>query len=725
MASATISFKAEKEELLRLCSRNIPNFRSDVVEKAFDFAMEAHKNFVRKSNEPFFSHPIAVARILASELPLDDVSVACGLLHDVVEDNDNYNIDIIKKNFGNDIAVIVDGLTKIKNLFKGSEFDQAEYYRKLLLSITKDIRVIIVKLADRLNNMRTLEFLDSDKRKKIAKETLEIYAPLSNRFGLGQLKWELEDLAFKELNKQAYEDLKRKINAKRTEREEYIERFKQPMVRELTNSNIKYEISGRAKHLYSIYRKMIKRNKPFSEIYDLFAIRIILESDSKTDCYTVHGVVNGIFTPVPDRFKDYIAIPKANNYQSLHTTVVGPDGKKVEVQIRTRKMHEVAEQGVAAHWKYKEGKSGDDPQLVSYIAWIRDILESSTEDEYKKGVVDNFKLDLYSDEIFIFTPKGDLKRLPVGSTPVDFAFQVHSKVGHHCIGAKVNHKLVPLDFVLKSGDQVEILTSKNQHPNKNWLKFVKTTKAVSDIKKWLNKEDEALFNAGKDLWEKKLKKLKLSFTNQDLNKIIQSIKLDNTRQFFMAVGQSKINVDELLTTSMEKEKKSKDVVSSYENFKEFARSSGGQLAISGENFKMLVSYSKCCSPIPGDDVLGFVSIGGGIRIHRADCKNMGDLAKKDPEKVVSIFWPEIEGSSFIVGLSINGLDSPGILNNISNTILNVKTTNIKSINIDTHDGVFKGIVTLYVMNKEHLNSIIDKVRAIEGVYEVRRLDEII
>lgn len=725
MAQVSQSFKSEKEELLSLCRKNLTSYNEELVDKAFDFAMEAHKNFVRKSNEPFFSHPIAVAKILATEIPLDDVSVACGLLHDVVEDNDNYNIAIINKHFGSEIALIVDGLTKIKNLFKGSDFDQAEYYRKLLLSITKDIRVIIVKLADRLNNMRTLEFLDSDKRKKIAKETLDIYAPLAHRFGLGQLKWELEDLAFKELNKQAYEDLKKKINAKRGEREDYIERFKEPLVKELARMNMKFDISGRAKHLYSIYRKMIKRNKPFNEIYDLFAIRVILDSDSKTDCYTVHGVVNGIYTPIPDRFKDYIAIPKGNNYQSLHTTVLGPDGKKVEVQIRTKHMHEIADHGVAAHWKYKEGKSGDDPAMASYVSWIKQYLETSTDDEFKKNVVDNFKLDLYSDEIFVFTPKGDLKRLPIGSTPVDFAFQVHSKVGHHCIGAKVNHKLVPIDTVLKSGDQVEILTSKNQHPNKNWLKFVKTTKANSDIKKWLNQEDEAIVNSGKELWEKKLKKLKLSFTPVELNKLVHSIKMENTRQFYRAIGQTRLNVDEILSTSVEREKKSKDLTDSYSNFKEFARSSAGQLAISGENFKMLVSYSKCCSPIPGDDVLGFISTGGGIRIHRADCKNMSSLIKKDPEKVVSIFWPEIEGSSFIVALSVNGMDSPGILKEISNSIVNFKNTNIKSINIDTHDGLFQGIVTLYVTNKDHLLALITKLKTISGVIEVRRLDEII
>lgn len=725
MVQVPQSFKTEKEELLALCRRNLTAFNEELVDKAFDFAMEAHKNFVRKSNEPFFSHPIAVAKVLATEIPLDDVSVACGLLHDVVEDNDNYNIAIINKNFGSDIALIVDGLTKIKNLFKGSEFDQAEYYRKLLLSITKDIRVIIVKLADRLNNMRTLEFLDSDKRKKIAKETLDIYAPLAHRFGLGQLKWELEDLSFKELNKQAYEDLKKKINAKRGEREDYIDRFKQPLEKELIALNLKFEISGRAKHLYSIYRKMIKRNKPFHEIYDLFAIRVILDSPNKNDCYTVHGVVNGIYTPIPDRFKDYIAIPKGNNYQSLHTTVLGPDGKKVEVQIRTKHMHEIADHGVAAHWKYKEGKSTDDPALASYVTWIKQYLENSTEDEYKKNVVDNFKLDLYSDEIFVFTPKGDLKRLPVDSTPVDFAFQVHSKVGHHCIGAKVNHKLVPIDTVLKSGDQVEILTSKNQHPNKNWLKFVKTTKAASEVRKYLNQEDEAFVSAGKDLWEKKLKKLKLSFTPADLNKLIHSIKIDNTRLFFMAIGQTRLNVDEILSTSIEKEKKSKDLTDTYKDFKEYARSSAGQLAISGENFKMLVSYSKCCSPIPGDDVLGFISTGSGIRIHRADCKNMSSLVKKDPEKVVTILWPEIEGSSFIVGLSVNGMDSPGILKDISNSIVNFKNTNIKSINIDTHDGIFQGIVTLYVTNKEHLLALMTKLKTISGVIEVRRLDEIV
>ncbi|MDP3684979.1 MAG: RelA/SpoT family protein, partial [Ignavibacteria bacterium] len=460
------------DELIKNCQKNLPTVNIDLIKKAFDFSAVAHENDTRASNEPYFTHPYAVSNILATEIPFDDISICCALLHDIVEDNMEYSIDTIKKNFGEDIALIVDGLTKIQQLFQGADINQAENYRKLLMSVSKDIRVIVVKFADRLHNMRTIDFLNPEKRKRIAKETLEIYAPLAHRFGLGKLKWELEDLAFKELNKQAYEDIKKKISAKRPEREKYIDKFSDPIVNKLKEYKIPFEISGRPKHLYSIYRKMIKRNKPFEEIYDLFAVRIILEADDINQCYTAFGIINQIFIPVPDRFKDYIAIPKTNNYQSIHTTVVGPDGELVEVQIRTRKMHDIAEKGVAAHWRYKEGNPSIDKTMNNYVSWIREMIESSGTEDVRKNILENFKLNLYSDEIYVFTPNGDLRRLPLKSTPVDFAFDIHTKIGFHCIGAKVNKKIVPLDTQLHSGDQVEIIISKNQHPNRNWLKFV-------------------------------------------------------------------------------------------------------------------------------------------------------------------------------------------------------------------------------------------------------------
>jgi len=713
------------DELIKNCQKSLAKVDVELIKKAFEFAAIAHENDTRASNEPYFTHPYAVANILATEIPFDDISVACALLHDIVEDNMEYTIDTIKKNFGDDIALIVDGLTKIQQLFQGTDINQAENYRKLLMSVSKDIRVIVVKFADRLHNMRTIDFLNPEKRKRIAKETLEIYAPLAHRFGLGKLKWELEDLAFKELNKQAYEDIKKKISAKRFEREKYIDKFSEPIVKKLEEYDIKFDISGRPKHLYSIYRKMIKRNKPFEEIYDLFAVRIILETEDINQCYTAFGIINQIFIPVPDRFKDYIAIPKTNNYQSIHTTVVGPDGELVEVQIRTRKMHDIAEKGVAAHWRYKEGDPTIDKTMNSYVTWIREMIEASGTEDVKKNILENFKLNLYSDEIYVFTPNGDLRRLPLKSTPVDFAFDIHTKIGFHCIGAKVNKKIVPLDTQLHSGDQVEIIISKNQHPNRNWLKFVITHKAKVEVRKWLNKEDDDLAKSGKELWEKKIKKLKLSFTQQDVAKLYLNLKFDNAKQLFKAVAQGKINLDEILSSPLpnkEEDKKPLQANTEFENFTQFARSSGGTLVVDGQNSNMLFSYSKCCNPIPGDQVVGFITKGEGIKIHRKNCKSMLQLSEKEADKIISVEWPALENSNFIVGLSLKGEDTPGLLSEIAHQVVTFQNTNIKSINIDTKNSKFEGNVTLFVQNLEHLSRVIDRLKKIKGVYTVTRLE---
>lgn len=726
MSIAAATNKFMLEELLTNCRKNLSKPRLDLIEQAFDFASIAHENDTRASNEPYITHPFAVANILATEIPFDDVSVVCGLLHDVVEDNAEYTSDSIKKHFGEDISIIVDGLTKIKNLFKGADINQGENYRKLLMSISKDVRVIIVKFADRLHNMRTIEYLNPDKRKRVAKETLELYAPLAHRFGLGKLKWELEDLAFKELNKQAYEDIKKKINSKRQEREKYIQKFSEPLIQKLNEQNYKFEISGRPKHLYSIYKKMIKRHKPFEEIYDLFAFRIIIDTDDSSQCYHTLGFINQIYLPVPDRFKDYVAIPKSNNYQSIHTTVVGPDGILVEVQIRTRKMHEIAEQGVAAHWKYKEGKVAPERTIDGYVGWIRELLENTGGEDLRKSIIDNFKLNLYSDEIYIFTPKGELRRLPQKATPIDFAFEIHSKVGFHCLGAKVNQRIVPIDTVLQSGDQVEILTSKNQKPNKSWLKFVVTQKAKSEIKKFLNREEEIFVIQGKELFEKKIKKLKLVFNSDEVNKLANNAKYDNSRQLYKEIAQGKVNLDELLTVQTEKDdKKVFDVNLEFETFQNYARTTGGSLVVDGESSQMLYSYSKCCNPIPGDPVVGFVTVGEGVKIHRKNCKNLISILEKEPEKIQTIQWPKIESSSFIVALTIRGSDSPGILHEITNTIVTYKNTNIKSVNIDSKHSGFAGFISLYVTDLEHLQRIIDRLKKLKGVSHVARLESVI
>ncbi len=684
--------------------------------------MEAHKNDLRASGEPYFTHPFEVAMIVAKELPLDDVTVASTLLHDVVEDTE-FDLNILAKEFGNEVAEIVDGVTKISGIFKGQEITQAENYRKLLLSMVKDVRVILVKFADRLHNMRTLEFVNPEKQRRIAQETLEIYAPFANRFGLGRVKWELENLSFKYLNREAYEEIAKKIQGKRKEREAYIKKFTEPLLVKLDGYNLKYEISGRPKHLYSIYRKMVRRNKPFEEIYDLFAIRIILDTENTNDCYTTLGIVNQMYLPVPDRFKDYVSIPKTNNYQSIHTTVVGPEGRLVEVQIRTKKMHEVAEKGVAAHWRYKENKSAADKNLDNWVNWIRDIFENATREETRKDLLESFKLNLYQDEIYVFTPKGDLRRLPVNSTPVDFAFEIHSKVGHHCIGAKVNGKIVPLDTILHSGDQVEIISSKNQHPNKNWLKFVTTHKAQSAIRKFLNKEEEDIVSSGKEIWEKRIKKFKLEFTSNDVAKLASSLKFDNNKQFYSAIAQGKLNLEEVLTATQEKDiKEEKTQVLEFENFANIARKDAGGVLVDGKQYGILYSYAKCCNPIPGDPVIGYITVGEGIKIHRKTCTNLLNLSMRDESKLVPVQWPQNESSLFVAGITVMGEDAPGLLNEISHAIVSYQNTNIKSININTNNSTFEGSVTLYVHNLDHLSRVMERLKKVKSVFSVERFE---
>ncbi len=708
-------------DLISECRKTLPKVNEELIGKAFNFSVEAHKNDLRASGEPYFTHPYQVAMVIAQEFPLDDITVVCGLLHDVVEDTD-FDLQLLSKEFGNEVAEIVDGVTKISGIFKGQDITKAENYRKMLLSMVKDVRVILVKFADRLHNMRTLEFVSPDKQRRIAQETLEIYAPFANRFGLAKVKWELEDLSFKYLNREAYEDLVRKVKGRRKEREAYIKKFAEPIIKRIDEYKLKYDLSGRPKHLYSIYRKMIRRNKPFEEIYDLFAVRIILETENNNDCYTTLGIVNQVYLPVPDRFKDYVSIPKTNNYQSIHTTVVGPEGRLVEVQIRTKKMHEISERGVAAHWKYKEDKSTSDKELENWVNWIRDIFESAGKDDVRKELLEDFKLNLYQDEIYLFTPKGELRRLPLYSTAVDFAFEIHSKVGYHCIGAKINGRIVPLDTPLHSGDQVEIITSKNQHPNKNWLKFVKTHKARSAIRKWMNKEDDKIVQNGKEIWDKKIKKLKLSFNSSDVSRIARNLKFENNRQFYGAIAQGGVNLDEALMPQKELIAEEQGNVLGFEKFANIARQDAGSLLVDGSTEKLMYAFAKCCNPIPGDPVIGFITIGEGIKIHRKTCNNLVNLSSVDPSKLIPVQWPKTEGSTFVAGISMKGDDTPGILNDIAHTIVSYQNTNIKSININTNDSNFEGNVTVYVNGLDHLNRLIDRLKKIKGIYTVERFE---
>lgn len=707
-------------ELLDACKTSLPSVNEAAMQKAFKLSMEAHKNHRRDSGEPYFYHPYAVAMIVVKEIALDDISVISALLHDVVEDTD-FSLKFIEKEFGSEVAEIVDGVTKISGVFKGHEISQAENYRKMLLSMVKDLRVILVKFADRLHNMRTLEFVRADKQRRIAKETLEIYAPFANRFGLGRVKWELEDLSFKYLNKEAYNEIAKKLQDKRKEREQYIAKFIAPLAQKLDEHGLEYNIAGRAKHIYSIYKKMIKLNTSFDKIFDLLAVRIILEGNDANECFYVLGVTNQIYKPIPDRFKDYISIPKKNNYQSIHNTVIGPQGKLVEVQIRTRKMHEIAEKGVAAHWRYKENFQKNDKELEDWVNWIRDVFENANKNEATKEIMASFKLNLYQDEIYVFTPKGDLKRLPAGSTPVDFAFDIHTNVGYHCIGAKVNGKIIPLNTMLHSGDQVEIITSKNQHPNKNWQQFVVTHKAKAQVRRYLNKEEERLVEAGKEIWERKLKKHKLSFNHDDVQRLLNKLKFDNPSQFFRHISQDKLNVDDILNPP-EVEVKEEENELEFTTFANIARTNIGGVEIDGDYKGFEVNYAKCCSPIPGDPIIGYVTIGEGIKIHRKDCKNLIKMSENGSERLVQAGWPNRKDSLFVAGIKIRGEDTPGLLKEISNSITNFQNTNIKAINISTSDSMFDGTVAVFVKDISHLGQLIERLKKNKKIYSVERFD---
>jgi guanosine-3',5'-bis(diphosphate) 3'-pyrophosphohydrolase len=719
-------YQAKLKKLLEVCEKNLRSFNPDLITKAFWFSYNAHKDNYRASGEPYFNHPYEVAMIVASEIPLDDISVASALLHDIVEDT-NFTLEDIQAEFGEKIARIVDGLTKITGIFESDNrgIIEAENYRKLLLALSTDVRVILVKFADRLHNMRTLEYLPEHKRKRIAQETLEIYAPLAHRFGLAQIKWELEDLAFKYLNPEAYEDIARRVAQTRKQREEYIKEFAKPIEKALAERGFKFEISGRPKHLYSIYNKMVKRGKAFEEIYDLFAVRIILDTEDKNDCWTVYGIVTDIYRAVPERFKDYITNPKSNGYRSIHTTVIGPGGKMVEVQIRTRAMHEIAEKGLAAHWKYKENITETDKQFEEWVKWVRDVLENQTD---MTQFIEDLKLNLFQDEIYVFTPKGDLKVLPRGATPVDFAFEIHTEIGLRCIGAKVNGRIVPLDYKLKTGDQVEIITGKHRSPSKDWEKFVVTSKAKAQIRKWINEEKRRLIDVGKEIWDKKVKRAKLHINDDELLKIVRELyKFDNLSKFYLAIAEDGIDVSELIK-KIEERQKHKDIVPKQveerkESVVEEIIKPLKVIAIDGgSNF--LYMFAKCCNPVPGDEIVGFVTRGEGIKIHRKDCVNVSKLKEKDEDRFVDVVWSKaLDGMSFPAGIVIEGEDRPGMLKEITTVISGYQNTNIRMANVQSDGPIFHGLITVEVKDLEHLNVLMDKLRRINGVYSVSRYQE--
>jgi RelA/SpoT family (p)ppGpp synthetase len=725
--------EADLAVLLHEGKKNLTRFNADAVERAFRFCVDAHRNNRRASGEPYYTHPLQVALIVIKEITLDDISVIAALLHDVVEDTE-YSLKDITEEFGQEVAVIVDGATKIAEIFSSREITQAENYRKLLLSMVSDVRVILVKFADRLHNMRTIDALPQDRQERMARETMEIFAPFAHRFGLGNLKWELEDLSFKVLNRAAYDDIKRQLSESREERNEYIQRFSKPISDRLREQGLKFEINGRPKHLYSIYKKTVTRSKTLDELYDLFAVRIILDTEDNNDCFLAYGIVSEIFTPVPERFKNYISVPKKNGYQSLHTTVIGADGRRVEVQIRTRSMHEFAERGVAAHFRYKAQTGGtsswvDSTDLEEWANWVRDIFENAGEQAHEQ-LLESFKLNLYQDEIYVFTPKGDLRILPRGATPLDFAFDIHSQIGARCIGAKVNGRIVPLDHTLETGDQVEILTSKNQSPNRDWERIVVTHKAKSYIRRILNEERRHRILEGKEIWEKRAKKLNLHLNDDDLERLVVQLKYDHRMDFYAALGSGTLSAENAGDMIMDKLHKvttehHRDAPLTMDTFTTTSRQNSNGVYIVGDNIpsaKILFSYARCCNPVPGDPIVGIVTIGSGIKVHRATCHNARDLEEKMRERFVQLQWSTRQDGEFLAAIKITGDDRPGMLNDITQAVITVHNTNIRGVNIDAFDSLFEGIFTMYVRNLEHLDRIFDKLRKIKGIQTVERFE---
>ena len=723
-------YKKKLDDLLAICRKNLRSVNEDLITRAFELSLEAHKHDIRASGEPYFYHPYEVATVVAKEIALDDVSVACALLHDVAEDTD-FSIKDIREEFGDTIADIVDGTTKITDIFRSHEITQAESYRKLLLSMVNDIRVMIVKFADRLHNMRTLEYLPLEKQQRLAKETLDIYAPFAHRFGLAKIKWELEDLAFKHLHRKEYEEIVHAIKAKRREREHYIRKFTVPIESHLKEGGYAFEIEGRPKHLYSIYNKMMKRGKPLDEIYDMFAVRIVLDTTDDNKCFSVYGIVSEIYKPVAERFKNYISIPKKNGYQSLHTTVIGPEGKMVEVQIRTKSMHEIAERGVAAHWMYKENVGTLDKELENWVNWVREIFDQRTDDTPKE-LMESFKLNLYQDEIYVFTPKGDLKILPKGATPIDFGFEIHSNVGSHTIGAKVNGRIVPLNTILQSGDQVEIITSKKQTPNADWEKFAVTHKAKSAVRHWIKEEERKHIEEGKELWDKKIKKAKLHINDDELTKFVHLQRINNTQDFYLGIATQTIDPDAMIGLLIEKTKrptaeqdqKGENGASMlFDRFVKSARSITSGISLFGTHDNFMHNYAKCCNPIPGDEIVGFITTGEGLKIHRKDCRNVASMRLNDEERIVEVSWPPTNDVDFIVGIKLSGQDRSGLLNEITHAISTYNNTNIRSVNIATKDSLFDGQFILYVKNTEHLTGIVDRLKRLKGITKVERFEE--
>ena len=733
MKEIVIDLEAEKKEilkryraLLRACRSTMQKGDKRMIRLAFDMALQSHQNMRRKSGEPYIYHPIAVAQIAAEEIGLGTTSIVCALLHDVVEDTD-ITLDDIEREFGKKVAKIIDGLTKISGVFDYNSSLQAENFRKMLLTLADDVRVILIKLADRLHNMRTMEFMPREKQLKISSETVYLYAPLAHRLGLYTLKSELEDLSMKYMEPVTYKFIAQQLNEKKAERENFVKGFIAPIKDILIEQGLDADVYGRPKSIHSIWSKMRKKNIPFDEVYDLFAIRIILNSkpeNEKSDCWKAYSIVTDLYHPNPDRLRDWISSPRANGYESLHTTVMGPRGQWVEVQIRTTRMNEIAEKGFAAHWKYKE-EPNNDSGLDQWIQKVRELLSNPEANAF--DFLDDFKMNLFSDEIFIFTPKGSLIQLPVNATALDFAFEIHTDIGASCIGAKVNYKLVPLSYKLQNGDQVEIITSSKQSPKEDWLHFVVTAKAKSKIKSSLKEEKRKIAENGKEILERKLKSLKVTYNSDNLYKLAYFFKFPSTFDLFFNVAQGKIDVKQLKEfVASEKIIENKPERLEYvpnEQLNKKVKGDDSDTLLIGEDLQKLdYKLSTCCNPIPGDDVFGFVTVGDGIKIHRTTCPNAAKLMANYGYRIVKAKWNSQKELAFLTGLQITGIDDVGLINKITTVISSDFKVNMRSITVDTDDGIFEGSIMVYVNNTNHLDNLIIKLREVVGVSSVTRFD---
>ncbi len=726
------------ESLLQKIKENCNNVDINIVKKAYDLACDAHKSQKRESGEPYVTHPIDVAIILA-EMGMDTSTIVAGLLHDVIEDTE-YTYNDIKNIFNEEIADLVQGVTKLGKIeYKTKEEQQADNVRKMLLAMAKDIRVIIIKLADRLHNLRTLKFMPKEKQKQKAKETLDIYAPLAHRLGISKIKWELEDLSFRYLHEEEYYDLVKEIAEKRVERETYISEIKEDLYKKLEESEIDCDIDGRPKHFYSIYKKMVNKNKSIEQIFDLTAIRILV--NTVKDCYGVLGIVHTIYKPIPGRFKDYIAMPKPNMYQSLHTTVIGPQGKTFEIQIRTFEMHRTAEYGIAAHWKYKEGDTQEEREntFENKLAWLRDMLEWQKETSDAEEFIEGFKIDLFTDEIFVFTPKGVVINLPSKATPIDFAYRIHTDVGNRCIGAKVNGKIVPLDYNLKTGEIVEVLTSNNaKGPNIDWLNIAKSNQAKSKIRQWFKKiKKEENIDKGKEAFEKELKKQGVIYSEiakgESYEKTIKRYNIHNMEDLYAAIGIGQISASSYISKLKEEniiEKHNIEninkAIDDHINKTDKNNTNSTQANSYGVTVKgvsnLMVRFARCCNPVPGDEIQGYITKGRGVSIHRSDCSNLKSLISLDAGKVVEVSWGLSKGAAYVAEIQVRADDRIGILSDIMTVITESKLP-LNALNAKSSKGNIAMInIKVKIDSIEQLKELMRKIRRLKGVMDVYRMN---